>query len=406
MRAFSGIAGQDKAVSFLSRALEEGQLTHAYLLAGATAATRRALARSFAAAVLAFDGGGAAAGACVGGGNGKGAGAGAGANGGSGAGAGAGMDANEGSGAGENGGVNAVAADGEEAAIDGEEAAAADGEEAAIDNEEAAAEIVANGHPDLRELSPGGAGAYLVDQVREVVADAALAPIRAKRKVYVFDDADCLTGAPANALLKTLEEPPFGVVCILLASCAGALLPTLRSRCVVLTLAAEEEAPAGEDTVLFELLFSIAMRADNRAVLAGAKAIVEVAAPDGGEIEKRHNAEADAYADYLSAGARKAMAERHKREERSAKRGGLDAELALARSWLRDCLLVQQGAEALVRHAWCVQRTAQVAGQASTIGLLAAIEAVNTCEQRIHYNVTPQLACEAMLFEIRRALCR
>ncbi len=339
MQVLSGIDGQDKAVSYLSHALETGQLTHAYLLAGATAATRRKLARAFAAAVLASDGGAAAA-----------------------------------------PGGNAV--------------------------EAAAAEIVANGHPDLRELSPQGAGAYLVDQVREVVAGAALAPIRARRKVYVLDDADCLTGAPANALLKTLEEPPSDVVCILLAEHAGALLPTLRSRCVVLALAAGKEAPAEDDTVLFELLFSLAMRADNRAVLAGARAIVEASEPDAGEMEKRHSAEADAYADYLSAGARKAMAERHKREERSAKRGGLDAELALARSWLRDCLLVQQGADALVRHTWCLQRTAQVAGQANPAGLLDAIEAVNTCEQRIHYNVTPQLACEAMLFEIRRALCR
>ncbi len=266
-------------------------------------------------------------------------------------------------------------------------------------------EIIENGHPDLRELAPEGAGAYLVEQVRGVVADAALAPIRAARKVYVFEDADCLAGAPANALLKTLEEPPADVVCILLASTPGALLPTLRSRCVVLALAAEEERPA-EDTVLLELLFSLAMRADNRAVLAGAKAMVADADGAHDEMEKRHSEEAEAYADYLTAGARKAMADRHKREERSAKRGGLDAELALVRSWLRDCLLVQQGADTLVRHAWCVQRTAQVAGQARASGLLAAIEAVNTCEQRIHYNVTPQLACEAMLFEIRRALCQ
>ncbi len=333
MQAPSGTCGRDKAASYLFHALEAGQLTHAYLLAGATAATRRELARRFAAAVL--------------------------------------------------------------AAADDEGAAAG----------ELAGEIAEGGHPDLRELSPAGAGAYLVEQVREVVADAALAPIRAKRKVYIFDDAECLAGPAANALLKTLEEPPADVVCVLLARTPGALLPTLRSRCVVLGMAFEEERCA-EDTVLFELLFSLAMRADNRAVLAGAKAMVASADAGDGELEKRHNEEADAYADYLTAGARKAMAERHKREERSAKRGGLDAQLALARSWLRDCLLVQQGADALVRHAWCVQRTAQVAGRTSPSGVLAAIEAVNTCEHRIHYNVTPQLACEAMLFEIRRALCR
>ena len=357
MRVLSGIDGQDKAVSYLSHALEAGQLTHAYLLTGATAATRRELARRFAAAVLAAsEDAGTGAGTCTG------------------AGAEAGIDADAGAGGG-------------------------------AAREVRAEKIAESGHPDLRELSPQGAGAYLVEQVREVVADAALAPIRAKRKVYIFDDADCLAGAPANALLKTLEEPPADVVCVLLAQTPGALLPTLRSRCVVLALAAEEEAPA-EDTILFELLFSLAMRADNRAVLAGAKTMVEAAETDDGELEKRHAEEADTYAEYLTAGARKALAERHKRELRSAKRGGLDAELAIVRSWLRDCLLVQQGADALVRHAWCVQRTAQVAGQASPSGVLAAIEAVNTCEHRIHYNVTPQLACEAMLFEIRRALCR
>ena len=331
MEAFSGVDGQDRVASYLSRALEGGQLTHAYLLAGGDEAVRRELAGRFAAAVV------------------------------------------------------------------------ADGDSRVFDR------ALRDGHPDLRRIAPGGAGAYLVEQVRELVADAALSPIRARHKAYVLTRAELLAGAPANALLKTLEEPPADVVCVLCASAASAVLPTLRSRCVVLRLAgadAGSAAEAPEDTRLFELLFALAGRADNRRVLAGAKDIVEAAGDGTAEIERRRREDSDAYGDYLSAGARKAMEERFRREERASVRGGLDRQLAAVRSWLRDCLLVAQGADGLARHAYCERQTAQVAGQAGSAALLEAIAAVDACEQRIHYNVTPQLACEAMLFEIRRALCR
>ena len=45
-------------------------------------------------------------------------------------------------------------------------------------------------HPDVRYFAPEGAAGYLVDQVREIVADTSLAPIRADKKVYILDRVD------------------------------------------------------------------------------------------------------------------------------------------------------------------------------------------------------------------------
>jgi len=61
--------------------------------------------------------------------------------------------------------------------------------------------------------------------------DFSLCPLPDGRKVGIVNDADALNDEAANALLKTLEEPPEGAVLILIAANMDALLPTIRSRC-------------------------------------------------------------------------------------------------------------------------------------------------------------------------------
>ena len=89
-------------------------------------------------------------------------------------------------------------------------------------------------HPDVHFVSPQSAQGYLVGQIRDLIDDIQLAPIRGKRKVYVLDDAQCLTASSANALLKNLEEPPEDTVFVLLATTSDAVLPTVASRCQTL----------------------------------------------------------------------------------------------------------------------------------------------------------------------------
>ena len=64
----------------------------------------------------------------------------------------------------------------------------------------------------------------------------ALAPLEGTWQIAVLDRFELATPGAANALLKTLEEPPPSVILVLLAQQAEALLPTIVSRCQVLAL--------------------------------------------------------------------------------------------------------------------------------------------------------------------------
>ncbi|MFW6092796.1 MAG: hypothetical protein ACODAC_02405 [Pseudomonadota bacterium] len=100
---------------------------------------------------------------------------------------------------------------------------------------EHAADAAAVAHPDLRWLAPDGA-VIKVDAVRELEDFAHGTPQAGSRKVAVLTHAHYLNVNAANALLKTLEEPPPGTH-LLLASChPGRLLPTVRSRCQTLSI--------------------------------------------------------------------------------------------------------------------------------------------------------------------------
>jgi len=72
--------------------------------------------------------------------------------------------------------------------------------------------------------------------------DLALRPMAARRRVAVIDDADRMSTECANALLKTLEEPPSYAVIILIAADSAAVLPTIRSRCQMVRFAPLETA--------------------------------------------------------------------------------------------------------------------------------------------------------------------
>jgi DNA polymerase-3 subunit delta' len=70
-----------------------------------------------------------------------------------------------------------------------------------------------------------------VEQVREFTAWLWRTPAKGGHKAALVDPADALTGEAANALLKTLEEPPPGRVVVLVTSRPGGLPATVRSRC-------------------------------------------------------------------------------------------------------------------------------------------------------------------------------
>jgi len=84
-------------------------------------------------------------------------------------------------------------------------------------------------HPDLFVLEPEGQG-ILIEGARRLRRDLHLRPFEADRRVYLILDAHLLRDESANALLKSLEEPPEYGVLVLVSDHAERMLPTIRSR--------------------------------------------------------------------------------------------------------------------------------------------------------------------------------
>lgn len=98
-------------------------------------------------------------------------------------------------------------------------------------------------HPDILRWGADEAD-LTVSQVRELRSDAYIRPNEAGRKVYILENTQKMNGSAQNALLKLLEDGPAYAAFLLLSDNAGALLPTVRSRCELLTLSPVSPAEA------------------------------------------------------------------------------------------------------------------------------------------------------------------
>jgi len=86
-------------------------------------------------------------------------------------------------------------------------------------------------HADFSILAPIEDKDIGVEAIRNLLTEARAFPSMAPLRVFLIDGADRMTDAAANALLKTLEEPPERVRFFLLAEKAEDVIPTVRSRC-------------------------------------------------------------------------------------------------------------------------------------------------------------------------------
>jgi len=96
---------------------------------------------------------------------------------------------------------------------------------------------VAEGHVDILRLHAPKAA-----ELRDALAFAAEKPYEGAYKAIVIADADGMTPAASNSLLKTLEEPPAGVVFILSVRSISGVPPTVASRCAIVAVAPEPDA--------------------------------------------------------------------------------------------------------------------------------------------------------------------
>lgn len=297
-------------------------------------------------------------------------------------------------------------------------------------------------HPDVRYFAPEGAGGYLVDQIRDIVADTSLAPIRAHRKVYILDRVDLLGSSSANAFLKTLEEPPDDVVLILLGRTRESVLPTIVSRCQVVPfrhipateaagilvqntgatkMAAEIAIQACDGSItkaieflksnermtfrsrILEVLSSLAL-ADDWDVLTYAEDLVVRAKAPLDVVRASQEEELAESADFLAKSAIRQIEARNKRALTAKSFESLRQMTAIVRSWLRDVLAVCAGVPELVINADVRASIEEAAARTDEARVAAALAACVEADRALTYNVSPETCLDALLFEIRSTL--
>jgi DNA polymerase-3 subunit delta' len=139
------------------------------------------------------------------------------------------------------------------AAGDPLERAACSADLAMPENDPATRRVMARSHPDLHVLrripKPDGksyTSNIPVDSIRRVIDRFGSSAAEGGWRVCIVDSAEDMERSAANALLKLLEEPPPRALFLIVAHAPGRMLPTIRSRCRLLTFDLLAEADVAE----------------------------------------------------------------------------------------------------------------------------------------------------------------
>jgi DNA polymerase-3 subunit delta' len=248
--------------------------------------------------------------------------------------------------------------------------------------------------PDREQANPQ----IKIEQVRELEDQIVYRPLVSSRKICLIDEADRMTPAAANALLKTLEEPPGHSLFLLVTSRPFALPATIRSRChgiqfvtpprrqVEAALMARRGLSAPDArllTLLTDARIGEAMETDLEAIRTAHNEFGALTSP----AFLRSPAEVLTAAEIL-----------HK-SDRAA-----EALNWIAR-WSRDLLLVKAGAD--VEHLLNPERLSELREAASQIevdGVLDLLEELERIERAGTRNINLQLALETVLLRLRDVL--
>jgi DNA polymerase-3 subunit delta' len=255
--------------------------------------------------------------------------------------------------------------------------------------------LAAGTHPDFLVVSPEeGKTQIKIEMIRELRRLTDYPPLGGGWRVVLINPAEALTAisdAAANALLKTLEEPPPQHLLVLTAKSEAELLPTIVSRCHKLTF-----APLPTALIIREL--------EKRRSLAPAQAAL-VAALSGGSlgraltldpeelVQQRDQVLADLAT--LSEGSATAVLDWAQRLAKN--RAELDNFLSLAQLWYRDLLLAHfQAPVELFAHQDLAQELArqQAAGTPET--WFAACAALSQASRQLQANLNPELTLDIM----------
>jgi DNA polymerase-3 subunit delta' len=250
-------------------------------------------------------------------------------------------------------------------------------------------------HPDVSVITPDGQF-IRIEQVRQLQRSLNYRPYEGRKRVCILDGADRMKAEGANALLKTLEEPPPDTLLVLLAAEGGSLLPTIVSRCAQVSFTS---LPIGQMTEELARRLSLEKRE--------AKILAELSQGSPGKAlemfdqdlwEKRQNIIQDLM-DLSSQGVERAFAVAASLANLGE---NLPSVFPVMISWYRDLIIwTEQGdVDRLINQDFFEE----IKGRANTMSrgaLIRRIDAINETSKALNRNVNRLLAMESLMLQLR-----
>lgn len=299
-----------------------------------------------------------------------------------------------------------------------------------------------NSHPDVVVLAPESATGYLIGQIKQVISQMSLAPVRGRAKVYIFTQADRLKGTAANALLKTIEEPPEQVMFIFIAPSRESVLNTIVSRCqqvpfhtlsqqmaerevericglagpnvrVALAVAKTPEEAAsyllsGERRATRDRCVDFLRRVDmmdNWDVLVFAQRLGEAIQLPVDAIREEQESQDKVASEFLSSSAMKLMDKAHKRQLTQTQLSAIMEALNALESMLRDVLLLLLHTDLEITNEDAADVCDHIASYTTPQQIIQALKAIDDARYYIARMVDSHIVLEVMLIDIKEALC-
>jgi len=282
-------------------------------------------------------------------------------------------------------------------------------------------------HPDLQRLVRDGAG-IKIEQVRQAGARLRFDPVVGAIKGVLIEEAELLNEHAANALLKTLEEPPSQTVFLLVTAHGQQVMETIRSRCQILRL--HELSQADVEAVLVNegrpaqaaaMAAALALGSLHQArVLCDPRrlALVEMIVEYICQLGTSGTTDPQAWTDQLVVrltALRKPVDEEDDDDEEdetpvapSAKkttkdtleREDLPEILSIARSCLRDAMVLSAGAAPhMLAHRSAVTGLAQLGARAGALRLATMLDRLDQLEATLQFYPPPQQTWTTFLTE-------
>ncbi|WP_194948717.1 DNA polymerase III subunit delta' [Actinomyces trachealis] len=309
-------------------------------------------------------------------------------------------------------------------------------------------DVMRGTHPDVIRLATERL-IITMEEAKELIGEAQRRPWTGRWRVILVEDADRMAERTTNVLLKSIEEPPPQTVWILCTPSADDVLPTIRSRCRLVTLrvpapdavakllvrrdgadpefaaraarASQSHIGLARHLALDEgawerrrrlLLSPVSLRSVGDAVLAAADLVdnaeaeskattAERDARERSELLRALGIETDAKVPPAIRAQVRQLEEDQKRRAKRARTDVLDRAMIDLLSFYRDVLVTQMGADVERVNVDLSDTVDQVAHSTTPVQSLARIAAIEECRERLRTSAAPLLALEALMVQLR-----